>query len=126
MAYRFGVSLGAVSKYFITWISLLYCHFSEVDWMPAVKQVKGTLPHAFQEKYPRTYMIIDATEIFLDTPTNLQVQSCTWSNYKHHNTAKLLVGCIPNGAISFISSAYVGSISNVELTQVFAFMLKGL
>ena len=79
--------------------------------------VKATLPHAYQERYPKTYIIIDATEIFLETPTNLQIQSSTWSNYKHHNTAKLLIGCTPNGAISFVSSAFVGSISDVELTE---------
>ena len=34
------------------------------------------------------------------------------------NTAKFLVGCTPNGAISFVSELYVGAISDVELTRV--------
>ena len=46
------------------------------------------------------------------------MQSSTWSSYKHHNTAKFLIACTPNGCISFISSLYVGSISDVELTRV--------
>ena len=54
---------------------------------------------------------------FLETSSDLQLQSSTWSNYKHHNTAKFLIGCTPNGAVSFVSSLYVGSISDVELTK---------
>ena len=86
--------------------------------MPSVKQVEGTLPSAFREKYPSTYCIIDGSEIFMETPSDLQMQSSIWSNYKHHNTAKFLIACTPNGCISFISPLYVGSISDVELTRV--------
>ena len=39
-------------------------------------------------------------------------------NYQQHNTVKFLVGCTPNGAISFVSPLYMGSISDVELTRV--------
>ena len=118
LAYRFGVSVSVVSKYFITWVCFLYSHLREIDWMPTVEQVKGTLPCAFQEKYPRTYIIIDASEVFMETPTDLRLQSSTWSNYKHHNTVKFLVGCTPNGAVSFVSELYMGSISDVQLTSV--------
>ena len=52
------------------------------------------------------------------------MQSSTWSAYKHHNTVKFLVSCTPNGAISFISPLYVGSISDVELTRVSGFLTK--
>ena len=50
------------------------------------------MPQSFTEKYPSTYTIIDASEIFIETPTDLQVQSCTWSNYKHHNTNTMIAG----------------------------------
>ena len=115
---RFGITVSTVSKYFITWVCFLYAHLREIEWMPSVDQVRATLTHAFKERYPRTYIIIDASEIFMETPNDLQLQSSTWSSYKHHNTAKFLIGCTPNGAISYISSLYVGSISDVELTRV--------
>ena len=92
--------------------------------MPSVEQVAGTLPAVFSEKYPITYAIIDGSEIFLDTPTDLCMQSSTWSNYKHHNTAKFLVACTPNGCISYISPLYVGSISDVELTRTSGFLTQ--
>ncbi len=46
------------------------------------------------------------------------MQSSTWSNHKHHNTTTVLVGCTPNGAVSYISQLFVGSISDMELTNV--------
>lgn len=85
--------------------------------MPDVEQVKSTLPLAFKESYSNTYTILDASEIFVQTPTDLHLQSSTWSNYKHNNTAKVLVACTPNGAVNFVSDLYVGSISDVQLTK---------
>ena len=57
-------------------------------------------------------------------PCDLQNQSSTWSSYKHHNTAEVLIACTPNGVICFVSSLYVGSISDVELTRVSGFIEK--
>ena len=114
LAHRFGVAVSVVSKYFITWVCFLHCHLREVEWMPSVEQV----PFSFKEKYPNTYIILDASEVFIQTPTDLHLQSSTWSNYKHHNTSKFLVGCTPNGAVSFVSQLYVGSISDVQLTSM--------
>ena len=119
---RFGVSKSLVSKYFITWVCFLYQHLKEIVWTPSAEQVASTLPCAFQEKYPTTYSIIDASEIFIETLSDLFVQSSTWSNYKHHNTGKFLVGCTPNGAVSYVSQFYVGSISDVELTRVSGYL----
>ena len=90
--------------------------------MPAVNQVAGTLPHAFREKFATTYAITDGSEVLIETPSDLQMQSSTWSQHKHHNTGKFLVACTPNGAICYISPVYVGSISDVELTRTCGFL----
>ena len=90
--------------------------------MPTVDQMKASMPHPFKEKYPGTCAIIDASVFFIEIPTDLQMQSSTLSNYKHHNTAKFLVACTPNGAVCFVSPLYVGSISDVELTRVSGFV----
>ena len=118
LSFRFGLSKSQVSRYFTTWISFLYHHLKEIHWMPTVDQVLGTLPSEFKKKFPKTYAIIDGSEVFVETPSDLHMQSSTWSQYKHHNTIKFLVACTPNGAICFISPVYVGSISDVELTSV--------
>ena len=67
----------------------------------------------FREKYPTTI----ASEIYIETPTDLHLQSSTGSSYKHHNTAKFLIACTPNGAVSFVSDLFMGNISDKKLTQ---------
>ena len=124
LAFRFGISESVVSRYLTTWICFLFQHLKEIEWAPSVQQVAATLPLAFKDKYESTYAIIDGSEIFLETPSDLYMQSSTWSEYKHNNTGKFLVACTPNGAISFVSPLYVGAISDVELTRVSGFLTK--
>ena len=54
--------------------------------------------------------------LFIETPKDLQLQSATWSDYKHHNTMKLLVACTPNSSTGYVSPAYTGRISDKALT----------
>ena len=122
LAFRFGLSPSQTSRSITTWICFLYHHLKELDWMPTVQQVSGTMPCAFKKKFPNTYAIIDGSEIFIETPSDLHMQSSTWSQYKHHNTTKFLVACTPNGAICYVSPLYVGSISDVELTRMSGFI----
>ena len=89
LAVWFGISVTQVSCYVTTWICFMCQHFKkEIDWMPAVEQVFATQPYAFRDKFPTTYAIIDASEVFMETPSDLHLQSSTWSQYKHHNTVK--------------------------------------
>ncbi len=108
LAYRFGISPSQVSRYITTWLCILYQQFKEIDWMPAVDQVFRTLPTAFRENFPTNYALIDGSEVFIETPSDLSMQSSTWSQYKHHNTVKFLVACTPNGSMCFVSPVYVG------------------
>ena len=62
-------------------------------------------------------VIIDATEFFIEKPTSPCTQKATWSDYKHHNTVKLLVGIAPNGALTFISELWSGSTSDRKIVQ---------
>ena len=114
VVFRFGLSISQASRYFTTWVCFLYHHLKEINWTPSTDQMWSTMPPIFKERYPPTYAIIDASEIFIETPTDLHMQSSTWSQYKHH---KFLVVCTPNGVIFFVSPLYVGSISYVELTK---------
>ena len=124
LAHTFNISKSLVSKYVITWITFMYHHLKEIEWIPSAEQVINTMPQSFKEKYPSTLAIIDASEIFIETPSDLHEQSSTWSNYKHHNTCKFLIACTPNSAVSYISSLYVGSISVVKLTKTCGFIIK--
>ena len=118
LAFRFNISPSQTSRYITTWVFSLYNHLREINWMPAVNQVLGMQQSSFKAKFPTTYAIIDGSDVFIQTPSDLHMQSSTWSQYKHHNTVKFLVACTPNGTVCFISPVYVGSISDVELTRV--------
>ena len=61
------------------------------------------MPEVFQQKYPRTRVILGCTELFIEKPSCFRAQSDTYSTYKSHNTAKGLVAIAPNGALTFIS-----------------------
>ena len=60
-------------------------------------------------------MIIDCTEFFIQRPSSLSTQSASFSSYKNANTCKLLVGISPDGAFTFVSPLYEGSISDRDL-----------
>ena len=113
----FGVSEASVCKIVTTWVCLLAKIFDGtlLRW-PTREEVKGQFPKSFK-KYPDTRVIIDATEFFIEKPTSPCAQKATWSDYKHHNTLKLLVGIAPCGAFTFISKLWSGSTSDRKIVQ---------
>ncbi|XP_078486372.1 LOW QUALITY PROTEIN: uncharacterized protein LOC108950665 [Ciona intestinalis] len=60
-----------------------------------------------------TRIILDATEIAIDKPSNVDAQSITFSSYKNKNTLKvIMVGISPNELVTYVSDAYGGSASD--------------
>lgn len=52
----------------------------------------------------------------------MTLRALTWSNYKHHNTVKILVGISPTDAVSFISKAFGERGSDKLITQKSGFL----
>ncbi|XP_065675847.1 uncharacterized protein LOC136092057 [Hydra vulgaris] len=44
-------------------------------------------------------------------------QSAMFSKYKHHHTAKGLIGIVPSGATTFVSNLYAGRSSDKQITN---------
>ena len=85
IAYRFGVSQSTVSRIFTTWINFLFLEFKQIPlWPPK----ESHMPKIFQQKYPCTQVIIDATEVYIQQSSLPELQQRTFSNYKNHNTFK--------------------------------------
>ena len=61
--------------------------------------------------------IVHCFEVFIERPSNLLARSQTFSNHKHHNTVKVLIGITPQGSICFISKAWGGRTSDKYLTE---------
>ena len=122
LAHRIGISPSKVSQIFITWIKLLSKELSVLIVWPSQGQVRRTIPECFRRLYPKVHVIIDCTEVFTETSLSLEVQCLLYSDYKHHTTAKILIGITPNGSVSYVSTEYGGRTSDVHIVWNSNFM----
>ena len=87
-------------------------------YSPQVDVAKKTQSKKFRKPgYSKVHHIIDCAEIFIEMPSDPALNAATWSDLKHHNTAKILVSITPNGAFNFISDAWGGRTCDVHLTR---------
>ena len=98
-------------------MNFLYLQFKEIPLWPSKGMVKAYMPKCFQDAYPSTRVILDATEIRVQKPSLSEFQQMTFSSYKNTNTYKVLIGISPSGAVTFVSKVYPGSISDSKLTR---------
>ncbi|XP_074632478.1 uncharacterized protein LOC141890838 [Acropora palmata] len=117
LASRFRISQGLVSRKIVTWTKFMYYRFKELDIFPDRQIIELHKPECFKNKCEGTTVIIDATEIYIEKPSNPEAQQLTFSTYKNTNTLKALVGITPSGSVCFISDLYGGCISDKEITS---------
>ncbi|XP_028516208.1 uncharacterized protein LOC110243640 [Exaiptasia diaphana] len=116
LADTFSINAGQVSRIFNTWVIFLSEELSFlVPWLSR-SQIEKNLPKRFK-KFQNARVIIDCVELYLQKPSLPTSQKITWSNYKHWNTAKLLIGITPSGIISFIPPLWTGCISDKEIVR---------
>jgi len=111
LADRFTISTGLVSEIVITWIILLYFELKLLFPYPSQDLIRANMPLEFME-YATTRIILDCTEVFIQRPSAMLSQSQTWSDYKHHNTLKALIGISPNGQVTYVSKLWGGRASD--------------
>jgi len=119
LADRFGISTTLCSRTFTTWIRVVSKVLGSalVAWLP-IESVRENLPLLFVKAgYSKCRVILDCFEVFIERPKSLTNQACTWSDYKHHNTIKFLVGISPTGFITFLSDCYGGRASDKFITK---------
>jgi len=94
LADRFKISTSQCSKIINTWLVAMRKTSGHMVFWPKKEQVRATKPQRFWN-LPDIRSIIDCTEIFIKTPKDPVLQCVTWSEYKHHNALKVLIGIAP-------------------------------
>ena len=117
IARRFSISVGITSKIFQKWLEVMFIKLKFLITWPQKGVILANMPPLFKHFYPNCRVIIDCSEVFIETPSLLEARSKTYSNYKKHNTIKFLIGITPCGAICFLSRCWGGRVSDKTLTQ---------
>ena len=115
LAYRFRINCGMISKIHRSWLVILSKALQPLIAWPSRDALRQHLPSAFK-CYRNCVCIIGCTEICIVRLLNLEARVITWSNYKHTNTIKHLIGISPAGAVTFISHSWGGWIWDTQLT----------
>ena len=113
---KFGISSSTVSRLIITWVNFLYAVLGSIPLWPTREMVDQHMPDAFKQ-FPKTRVILDCTELFVQAPSSLNLNSEFYSHYKGHDTFKCLIGISPGSLVIFVSNLYAGGISDKEITK---------
>lgn len=118
IGHRFNVDCRTISRVFYKVLHVMYVRLKFCIVWPERETLKKNIPRCFKEYFGgKVTVIIDCFEIFTETPKNKQAASQHFSNYKHHNTIKYLIGISPQGSIMFISEAFSGRCSDKFVTE---------
>ena len=117
LAHLYGISQSMISTTIITFVNFLFLQLGSLNIFPTKQIVRDNMASCFKSLYPETRIILDATEITIETPSSLAKQSMSFSSYKQRNTLKGLIGISPTLAVCFVSQLYTGAISDREITE---------
>lgn len=118
LAFRFGISITTVSRVFAKWLTIMDVKLRSLIKWPDRESLWKTMPQCFRASFGKNVaVILDCFEIFIERPSGLLTRASTWSSYKHHNTAKVLLGITPQGTVSYVSDAWGGRVSDKHLTE---------
>jgi len=118
LAFRFNVHVSTVSRIFYRWVVAMSYSLEQCILWPDRESLYTSMPLCFKREWGSSVaVIIDCFEVFTDRSSSLLARASTWSQYKHHNTVKFLIGITPQGTISYISPAYVGRTSDKHIVE---------
>ena len=113
----FDISDQTVSKLFKHLLEKMRKIAKDYVWWYSREQVDEFMPESFKKLYPKTRVVLDASEIKIECPGKVDRAVLCYSNYKSSHTLKFLIGIAPNGQITFLSKCYGGRITDCQLTQ---------
>ena len=103
LSYLFNVANSTASDLIIKVVNIMFVKLKFLVKWPDRLALQKTMPMQFRRHFgKKCAVIIDCFEVFTDRSSNLLARAQTWSQYKHHNTAKFLIGITPQGKEKFI------------------------
>ena len=75
LAIRFNVAEVTMSNTFISWLNLLFIQLGTLKIWPHRNVILEHMPKKFKEDYPNNIIIIDCTELKIQCPSSLVIQS---------------------------------------------------
>lgn len=128
LGYRFQVDETTAARYFYRCLYIFHKIFSNtklVHWPDERENLLHNIPSYFRATFKeKVTIIVDCFEIFCQSPSLLRALAQGFSNYKHHETLKFLIGISTTGVIIFISIAFGGRASDKEIVIKSGFLDK--
>jgi DDE superfamily endonuclease/Helix-turn-helix of DDE superfamily endonuclease len=115
IAILFAISVTTCTSYFYMTVELLSRVLKTAVLWPSKEDILRNMPVCFN-KFKKTRVVLDCSEVSVETPSCLKCRLSTYSHYKGTNTMKFLVGVAPDGLITFLSEVYGGRASDKAIT----------
>ena len=116
LAKLFDIHRSTASEIFSEVLDAHYEVACKLVWWLSRAEVDATMPSSFKQLYPRTRVIIDCSEVKIESPSAVDAAVQCYSHYKSNHTMKFLIGVAPSGIITFISRAYGGRVTDGQIT----------
>ena len=113
----FGLYKTTASDFFFSVLKTLSPIARKWTWWQPKWRVQATMPDCFKLHFPNTRVIIDCSEIKIQSPSGVAASILTYSSYKGGFTAKFLIGCAPSGIITYLSHVYGGRATDTHITS---------
>ena len=92
LAVTFDIDETLVSKIFKHMVEILFQFSKRFLYWFSKSEVQKTMPSSFRKHFPKTRVIIDATEIRTQIPKSVRSAVLKYSSYKHYHSLKVLIG----------------------------------
>ncbi|XP_072400928.1 uncharacterized protein [Diabrotica undecimpunctata] len=106
----FGISADLTKTYIFELIPILSHNLRPLVFFPTKEEILINMPVCFAD-FQNVRLILDCTEIYVQTPKCLCCRIRFYSQYKSHLTIKFRTGVSPGGLITYVSKAYGGRTS---------------